>query len=110
MAEETEELWFQEWEDGGMVYTNAAKVDNYNPALHAKDWSIPQLVIHSDKDYRVVPGQGIATFTALQRQGIESKFLRFPDENHWVLKPQNSLKWHETVRGWLKTHTQTPAK
>ena len=110
MAEETEELWFQEWEDGGMVYTNAAKVDNYNPALHAKDWSIPQLVIHSDKDYRVVPGQGIATFTALQRQGIESKFLRFPDENHWVLKPQNSLKWHETVMGWLKTHTQTPAK
>ncbi len=106
MAEETEELWFSETENGGMPYGNMAKMDTFNPALHAHNWSKPMLVIHSDKDYRVVPGQGIATFTALQRQGIESKFLRFPDENHWVLKPQNSLKWHATVFDWMKTHTE----
>ena len=106
MAEETEELWFSEWENGGVPYGNMAKMDDFNPAMHAKDWSVPQLVVHSDRDYRVVPGQGIATFTALQRQGIESKFLRFPDENHWVLKPQNSLKWHATVFDWLKSHTK----
>lgn len=106
MAEETEELWFSENENGGVPYGNMAKMDAFNPALHAHKWSKPMLVIHSDKDYRVVPGQGIATFTALQRQGIQSKFLRFPDENHWVLKPQNSLKWHATVFDWLKTHTE----
>ena len=105
MAQETEELWFSERENGGDPYHNAAKMDVFNPALHAKDWSVPMLVIHSDKDYRVVPGQGIATFTALQRQGIKSKFLRFPDENHWVLKPQNSRLWHQTVIGWLDAHT-----
>lgn len=105
MAEETEELWFSEWDNGGVPYTNMAKMDQFNPALHAKDWSVPQLVVHSDKDFRVVPGQGIATFTALQRQGVESEFLRFPDENHWVLKPQNSMKWHATVFDWLKRHT-----
>ncbi|EGF90881.1 prolyl oligopeptidase family protein [Asticcacaulis biprosthecium C19] len=110
MAEETEELWFSEWENGGMPYGNMAKMDEFNPALHAHKWSVPQLVIHSDKDYRVVPGQGIATFTALQRQGIESAFLRFPDENHWVLKPQNSMKWHATVFDWLKAHTAEDAK
>lgn len=106
MAEETEELWFSEWENGGAPYTNMAKMDVFNPALHAKDWSVPMLVIHSDLDYRVVPGQGIATFTALQRQGIKSKFLRFPNENHWVLKPQNSLQWHTEVMSWLKENTK----
>ena len=105
MAEETEELWFSEWENGGVPYTNMVQMDAFNPALFAKNWSVPQLVVHSDKDFRVVPGQGIATFTALQRQGVESEFLRFPDENHWVLKPQNSLKWHATVFDWLKQHT-----
>ncbi|CAL4868154.1 Dipeptidyl-peptidase 5 [Asticcacaulis sp. MM231] len=110
MAEETEELWFSEWENGGAPYDKMAKMDAFNPALHAKDWSVPQLVIHSDKDYRVVPGQGIATFTALQRQGIELAFLRFPDENHWVLKPQNSMKWHKTVFDWMDKYTAPGAK
>ena len=59
------------------------------------------LVIHGVNDYRVVYSQGLASFTALQRKGVPSKFLFYPDENHWVLKPQNSIQWHETVLGWL---------
>ncbi|MFT3907576.1 MAG: S9 family peptidase [Steroidobacteraceae bacterium] len=105
MGYATEELWFAEWENGGPAYSNPQKYDEFNPALHAANWSVPMLVVHSDHDYRVVPDEGIATFTTLQRMGIESKFLRFPDENHWVLKPQNSLLWHQTVMGWIKQHT-----
>jgi dipeptidyl aminopeptidase/acylaminoacyl peptidase len=63
------------------------------------------LVVHSDLDYRVGLEQGISTFTALQRRGIPSELLRFPDENHWVLKPQNSVLWHATVLAWLKRWT-----
>ena len=59
------------------------------------------LVVHGGRDYRVVDTQGMSTFTALQRKGIPSRFLYFPDENHWVLKPANSILWHETVLGWL---------
>ncbi len=59
------------------------------------------LVVHGGRDFRVVETEGLATFTALQRLGIPSKLLYFPDENHWVLKPQNSIQWHETVLGWL---------
>ena len=59
------------------------------------------LVIHGGLDYRVVDTQGIGVFTALQRRGIPSRFLYFPDENHWVLKPGNALRWHEVVLGWL---------
>ncbi|MNV81285.1 x-prolyl-dipeptidyl aminopeptidase [compost metagenome] len=62
------------------------------------------LVIHGQQDFRIPVEQGIGVFTALQRQGIESKFLYFPDENHWVLKPHNSVQWHDTVNGWLKQH------
>ena len=62
------------------------------------------LVIQGDLDFRIPTAQALATFTALQRQGIESKLLVFPDENHWVLKPANSLLWHHTVIGWLDQH------
>ena len=106
MGYATEELWFSEWENGGNVYDHPENYDRFNPALHAKDWSVPMLVVHSDQDFRVIPEQGIGAFTALQMNGVESKFLRFPDENHWVLKPQNSLKWHDTVFGWLNEHTK----
>ena len=64
------------------------------------------LVVHGGKDYRVVDTQGISTFTALQRKGIPSKLLYFPDENHWVLKPQNSILWHETVLSWIDQWTK----
>lgn len=101
----TEELWFSEWENGGSVYDKPTNYDRFNPALHVNEWSVPMLVIHSDQDFRLPVEQGLGIFTALQSRGIESKFLRFPDENHWVLKPQNSLFWHRTVFDWLKQHT-----
>jgi acylaminoacyl-peptidase len=101
MGYSTEELWFDNWENGGDVFTDPAKYDTFNPMMHAKNWSVPMLVVHSDKDYRIPLSQGIGAFTALQAKGIPSEFLRFPDENHWVLKPQNARLWHDTVFGWL---------
>jgi len=97
----TEELWFPEWEHGGPAYDNPEGYTKHSPINLVKDWKTPTLVIHGEKDYRVVYTQGLATFTALQRKGIPSKLLVFPDENHWVLKPHNSILWHETVLGWL---------
>jgi dipeptidyl aminopeptidase/acylaminoacyl peptidase len=97
----TEELWFPEWEHGGTPWDNPAGYAKHNPADHVAKWKTPMLVVHGAKDFRIADVQGFATFTALQRKGIPSKLLHFPDENHWVLKPANSLLWHETVIGWL---------
>jgi dipeptidyl aminopeptidase/acylaminoacyl peptidase len=97
----TDELWFPEWEHGGPAYDNTEGYTKHSPMTLVKNWKTPMLVVHGEKDYRVVFTQGLATFTALQRKGIPSKLLVFPDENHWVLKPQNSILWHETVLGWL---------
>ncbi|HEY5781496.1 MAG TPA: S9 family peptidase [Lysobacter sp.] len=104
MGYATEELWFTEWEQGGTAIAKAANYEKFNPVNHVKDWRVPMLVIHGQQDFRIPVEQGIGAFTALQRQGIESKFLYFPDENHWVLKAQNSVQWHDTVNGWLKQH------
>jgi dipeptidyl aminopeptidase/acylaminoacyl peptidase len=98
---DTEELWFQEWEHRGTPWDNPEGYEKQNPLNFVKNWKTPMLVIHGQKDYRVAVTQGIGTFNALQRKGIPSKFLYFPDENHWVLKPANSILWHETVLGWL---------
>ena len=100
----TEELWFAEWENGGTYYDHAQKHEQFNPANYVKNWRTPMLVIHGAQDFRVPDNQGIATFTALQRRGIESRLLYFPDENHWVLKPANSLQWHRNVLEWLDQH------
>ena len=100
----TEELWFPEWEHGGTPWENPAGYAKHNPVDLVKNWKTPVLVVHGGLDYRVVDTGGIATFTAAQRKGIPSKLLYFPDENHWVLKPQNSLLWHNTVNAWLKRH------
>jgi dipeptidyl aminopeptidase/acylaminoacyl peptidase len=97
----TEELWFPEWENGGPYWQSAANYEKYNPANFVERWKTPTLVVHGGLDYRVPDNQGIATFTTLQRRGIPSQFLYFPDENHWVLKPANSLLWHDTVLAWL---------
>ncbi len=102
----TEELWFPEWENGGPYYAKPDAYERFNPAHLVTRWQTPMLVIHGSLDYRVPLEQGLATFTALQRRGIESQFLHFPDENHWVLKPANSLQWHETVHAWLDRHLQ----
>ncbi|WP_133478273.1 alpha/beta hydrolase family protein [Cognatilysobacter segetis] len=104
MGYSTEELWFSEWENGGTPWANPKAYEKFNPINHVENWRVPMLVIHSQQDFRIPVEQGIAAFTALQRKGIESKFLYFPDENHWVLKPQNSVLWHDTVNGWLKQH------
>jgi acylaminoacyl-peptidase len=101
MGYATDELWFSEWENGGTPWDHAEDYERFNPIDHVADWKDPILVIHSERDYRIPVDQGIAAFTAAQRRGIPSEFLTFPDENHWVLKPQNSLQWHETVAAWL---------
>jgi dipeptidyl aminopeptidase/acylaminoacyl peptidase len=97
----TEELWFPEWERNGPPWEQPEAYQKHSPINFVGNWKTPMLVIHGALDYRVVDTQGIATFTALQRRGIPSKLLYFPDENHWVLKPQNSIQWHDEVIGWL---------
>ena len=104
MGYATEELWFTEWENGGSVINNAANYEKFNPVNHTKNWKVPMLVIHGQLDYRIPVEQGLAAFTALQLQNVPSQFLYFPDENHWVLKPQNSIQWHNTVNSWLRNY------
>jgi dipeptidyl aminopeptidase/acylaminoacyl peptidase len=97
----TEELWFEEWDQGGPHYKQPGNYEAFNPVNFVTEWKTPMLVIHGALDYRIPYTHGIAAFTALQRKGIESEFLFFPDENHWVLKPHNSIHWHEQVNAWL---------
>lgn len=103
----TEELWFTEWEQGGPYFAAPELHERFNPASFVMQWRTPMLVTHGALDYRVPYTQGLATFTALQRRGIESRFLFFPDENHWILAPANSLQWHEAVLGWLDQHLKS---
>ncbi|KAB2958229.1 MAG: S9 family peptidase [Thermoanaerobaculia bacterium] len=100
----TEELWFPEWEHG-LPWENPEAYAKHNPVDLVDRWQTPILVIHGAKDFRVVDTAGMATFTAAQRRGIPSKFVYFPDENHWVLRPHNSIFWHETVLDWLARWT-----
>lgn len=102
----TEELWFPEWEHRGPYYEKPKAHEKHNPVLYVDQWRTPMLVVQGALDYRVPEDQGLGTFTALQRRGVESKLLFFPDENHWVLKPNNSLQWHEVVFDWLDRHTR----
>jgi dipeptidyl aminopeptidase/acylaminoacyl peptidase len=97
----TEELYFPEWERQASAIDNPAPYEKDSPLLHVKEWRTPTLVTHGARDYRVVLDQGLASFTALQRLGVPSRLLVFPDEGHWILKPQNSLLWYETVIDWL---------
>jgi dipeptidyl aminopeptidase/acylaminoacyl peptidase len=98
---DTEELWFPEWDHLGTPWDNPDSYEKHNPVNFVKNWKTPMLVIHGGRDYRVADTQGLGTFNALQRLGIESRLLYFPDENHWVLKPNNSILWHKTVIEWL---------
>jgi dipeptidyl aminopeptidase/acylaminoacyl peptidase len=105
MVYSTEELWFDEWEHGGPQYQRPENYEKYNPINHVKDWRVPMLIIAGQKDYRIPYTQGVAAFTALQRRGIPSRLLVFPNENHWVLRPSNSVQWHREVERWLKEWT-----
>ncbi len=104
MAYSTEELWFTEWEYGGTYLASEKGHEKHNPVHFVKNWKTPMLVIQGDLDFRIPTAQALSTFTALQRKGVDSKLLVFPDENHWVLKPANSVMWHHNVKAWLDQH------
>jgi dipeptidyl aminopeptidase/acylaminoacyl peptidase len=102
----TEELWFPEWEFGGPYWASPEVYARNNPRAFVKAFKTPTLVVHGEKDYRVPIEQGLAMFTALRRQGVPARLLVFPDENHWVLKPANSVRWYDEVLGWLDRWTK----
>jgi len=102
----TEELWFPEWEFKGTPWSNPAMYSRWSPHNFVSNFNTPILIIHSELDYRVPVGEGLQLYTAVQRKGIDSKFLSFPDEGHWVLKPQNSNLWYHTVLDWLDKYLQ----
>ena len=93
---------------GGTYFDNPAGFESFNPSTMVHKWQTPMLVIHGGRDYRVPETQGIGAFTALQRKGIPGRFLYFPDENHWVQRPANSLQWHREVIGWLDRWLKDP--
>jgi len=95
----TEEVWFSEWESG--VPWQDADQRKWSPHVYAANFKTPNLIIHNDLDFRVPLAQGMELFTALQRQGVPSRLVMFPDEGHWVLKPQNSERWHQEIFTWL---------
>jgi dipeptidyl aminopeptidase/acylaminoacyl peptidase len=97
----TEELWFNEWEFKGTPWTNLELYRKWSPHLFATNFKTPTLVVHGQLDYRLDVSEGFQLFTTLQRQGVPSKMLYFPDEGHWVLKPQNSQLWYKTVNDWV---------
>ncbi|MEW6744124.1 MAG: S9 family peptidase [Planctomycetota bacterium] len=97
----TEELWFPEWDHMGVPWENPVSYEKHNPVNFVQNWKTPMLVIHGALDFRVVDTSGLSTFTALQRRGIPSKLLYFPDETHFVQKPRNSQLWHREVLAWL---------
>jgi dipeptidyl aminopeptidase/acylaminoacyl peptidase len=103
---DTEELWFPEWDHEGTPWSNPEGYEKQNPVNYVQNWKTPTLVIHGGLDYRVVDTQGIGTFNALQRRGIPSRFIYFPDENHWVLSPANGILWHKEVLAWLDKWTK----
>jgi dipeptidyl aminopeptidase/acylaminoacyl peptidase len=100
----TEELWFPEWEFKGTPWTNKAMYERWSPHNFVQDFKTPILIITNELDYRVPVTEGLQMFSAVQRMGVESKLMVFPDEGHWVGKPQNSELWYKTVLGWLDKH------
>jgi dipeptidyl aminopeptidase/acylaminoacyl peptidase len=104
MAYSTEELWFEEWEHGGLPHTNREMFLKFSPHHHVKNFKTPMLVVQGEQDFRCPASEGLSLFTALQSMGVESKLLWFPDEGHWVLKPANSQVWYDNVLGWLRDH------
>ena len=98
----TEELWFPEWEFDGPPFENPTLYEKWSPSNFVGNFRTPTLVIHGEHDFRVPLTQGLAMFTALQRRGVPSKLLVFPDEDHFVQKPQNSRLWWNTVHAWFR--------
>jgi len=104
----TEELWFPLWEFAGTPWDNPDTYTKWSPSYYVKDFHTPTLVMHGELDFRVPYTQGLQLFTALQLQKVPSKLLEFPDEGHWILKPQNSVLWYNTFLEWIGEWTKTP--
>ena len=98
---DTEELWFPEWERGGTPWEVPEAYSKHNPIDHVDRWKTPMLVIHGERDYRVPINQGILCYGILKAKGVPARLLYFPDENHWILKPDNSVRWYDEVHAWL---------
>ncbi|MBZ5610545.1 MAG: S9 family peptidase [Acidobacteriia bacterium] len=105
----TEELWFPLWEFSGTPWDNPESYAKWSPSYFVKDFHTPTLVIAGEQDFRVPYTQGLQLFTALQLQKVPSKLLEFPDEGHWILKPQNSVLWYNTFLDWIGEWTKTSA-
>ncbi|HYN83804.1 MAG TPA: S9 family peptidase [Pyrinomonadaceae bacterium] len=105
----TEELWFPEWEFKGTPWDAPELYERWSPHRFAKNFNTPTLVTHGELDFRVPIGEGLQLFTTLQRRGVPSKLLYFPDEGHWILKPGNSAHWYTTVIGWLNSYLKPAA-
>lgn len=106
MSWNTEELWFTEWEFGGLPWEAPEEYRKYSPHLHVRNMKTPMLIVHGEQDFRCISAEGLGLFTALQRMGVKSKLLYLPDEGHWVLKPKNRRTWYTTVLGWLREHLE----
>jgi dipeptidyl aminopeptidase/acylaminoacyl peptidase len=106
MAGETEELWFVKWEFKGMPWENPEVYERWSPSNFINEFKTPTLVIHGELDYRVPVGQGLQLFTGLQMKKVPSKLLLFPDEGHWIGKPQNSILWYNSFLDWITEWTR----
>lgn len=104
----TDELYFPAHEFMGKYWKNRGLWLKHDPSKNIGKWATPQLVIHSERDFRIPISDGLAAFNVLQSKRIESQLLVFPDENHWVLKPENSLYWHTVVLNWINRHVGLP--
>ena len=105
----SEELYFPFREFKGPLWEKPEAWAEWDPSRFTGNWSTPHLIIHNELDYRLTISEGLAAFHTLQVRGVESQFLTFPDENHWVLKPENSLLWHETVLDWINGYVGLPS-
>ncbi len=109
----TDELWFDEWEHGGLPWEKPGKYAEFSPHKRAGELGknkTPMLIIHNDLDFRCPIGQGHELFSALQRQAVPSRFVNFPDEGHWVLKPRNGQHWHKEVFAWMAKYAPPGGK
>lgn len=106
----TEELWFPEWELRGPYWEQPEAYRKWSPSSYVKSFRTPTLVVQGELDFRVPAEQGLGMFTALQRRGVESRLLWFPDEGHWVQKPRNSALWYRTVLDWIDAHAKSSAR
>ena len=106
----TEELWFPEWDLKGTPWTNPDMYDRFSPHRYAKNFQTPTLVTHGELDFRVPIGEGFQLYTTLQRLGVPSKMVYFPDEGHWINKPGNSALWYHSFIEWMDRYVKRDGK